>query len=742
MSDNEFLRGKPADVSGEQRLSFIFKIITLIIITVGLQAAVQVFARSVNYDEGWAGKPWTILKLFKREVPVYSLLKMFYFPLAYWRRVEIHPFLWAAWKVSIYTSFAAIGFYFLLEFVLIRSRKQNIFGTARWANRKDLRKAGLLGTSGGMILGQLPDARLSVKYDAVKQSMIMHLRKPSRKIIQSGIYNTLLSAPTRSGKGVSNVIPTLLSYPGSMIVLDFKGENFNLTSGFRARFGKVYRWEPTGEKGHHFNPMEEIRGGDDAFSDANLIADILTTPASGGESSTGEHFRTGARDLLTAVILHCLTSPDWADKSLPGCRTFLNQPAPEGQEDNPKWIYDEMIHAEHGSAQVHQSVVEGAVAQRSRPDDEGGSMKSTVNNALAVFADAKIKRNTSDSEFYIDEFAETEVPITLYLTVQYSDVDRISALIRTFILLFSRRFTSGETQATNRKFKIPLLFVLDEFDKLGRMDELERNMGIHNGFGIHYFLIFQSLNQLTKIYTKDHAFLAHCRNNIFFAPGGEYECAESISKICGRESFSKANISYSGSRGALGYNSNSLSNQDQERNLINADEVMKLPLDSAILLCQGLPPAIIKKNVYYEDAVFTSRMKKEPAFSTREEAAKMSAATVKKIAARRWFVYKSALDEEIDNMKSDIPDESAVEDARAKLADAGVDFDDDAPPEPPENAPEAAPAEAAQETPADEAAPETPSEPETPAEAPAEPDEPETPAGENKLESEHEENYL
>jgi type IV secretion system protein VirD4 len=649
LSANEFLRGKPTDVSGEQVLSFIFKMITLFVITCGLQAAAQKFAASVGYESGWIGRPAGVIQIFKRDVPVYPFWNLFIWTLKFYKRTEIHALLYAAWKIALYTSVSAVVFYLLLEFILIRNRKQNIFGTARWGRDKDLDNAGLLGSAGGMIIGQTADAKLAVKYDAIKNSVIMHLLKPSRKIIQAGIYNTLLTAPTRAGKGVSNVIPTLLSYPGSMIVLDFKGENFNLTSGFRKRFGKVYRWEPTGEKGHHFNPMEEIRGGDDAFSDANLIADILTTPASGGGNATNDHFQTGAKALLTGVILHCLCCPDWKHKSLPGVSRFLAE-IDEEDPNNTKYIYDLMIDGYHGDGAIHQAVVKAAVTQRSRPDNEGGSMLSTVNNALAVFEDAKIKRNTSDSEFYIDEFVETDVPITLYLTVQYSDVDRISALIRMFILLLSRRFTGGETQATNRKFKVPLLFVLDEFDKLGRMDELERNMGIHNGFGIHYFLIFQSLNQLNKIYTKDHSFLAHCRNSIFFAPGaGELESAELISKICGRESFSKANISYSGNRGALGYNSNSISAQDQERNLINADEIIKLPLDSFLLVCQGLPPYIGKKNVYYEDKLFTSRMEKNPAFSTREEAAKIAESTVRKIKERRWFECEAPPKEKIES---------------------------------------------------------------------------------------------
>jgi len=635
MSDNEFLRGKPRDAKDEQALNLIMKIITLAAIFIGIWAGTQRFCKLVSYDPGWVGQPSYVLQIGKIIFPIYKPWLIFYWTIMYYKRTDIHHLLYNAYKIIGYTSISAIAFYFFVEFILMKSLAQNIFGTARWATKKDLKKAGLLQTKGGAILGQLAGAKVYAKYDQIKDSVILHLKKPSQKIIQSGIYNTILSAPTRSGKGVSSVIPTLLSYPGSVIVLDFKGENFNYTSGFRSKFGKVYRWEPTGEKGHHFNPMMEIRPGEDAFSDANLIADILTTPASGGGNATAEHFQTGAKDFLTALILHCLCS-DWKNKSLPGCREFLALSDP-ADPNNKKFIYDLMINSDHGDEIIHQSVVEGATAQRNRPDDEGGSMLSTVNNALAVFADAKIKRNTWNSEFYIDEFAETKTPISLYLTIQYADVQRIAPLIRMFVTLFARRFTGGETSANNRKFKVPLLFILDEFDKLGKMDELEMNMGIHNGFGIHYFLIFQSLNQLNKIYTKDHSFLAHCRNNIIYAPGsGEYESAELISKILGKESISRTNISYSGGKSQVGYSNKNISSQDQERNLMNADEIMKLPLNQFILLCQGLPPYIGVKNVYYEDPLFKARLL-PPAFTTREEAVNIAKSTVAKLNKRRWF---------------------------------------------------------------------------------------------------------
>ena len=632
---NEFLRGKPQDAKGEQLLSFALKAVTIIAIFIGIWASTQRFAAIVLYDPGWVGEPFHILTIRDFVLPLFQPFLIFYWALIYIRQTAIHPFLLEAFAIAGWTSFIAVAFYFFAEFIIIRGAAQKIFGTARWGNDKDLKKAGLLGLEGGMILGQVASAKVSTDYSTQKQSVILHLKKSARKIIQAGIYNTILSAPTRSGKGVSSVVPTLLSYPGSVIVLDFKGENFDYSSGFRSKFGKVYRWEPTGEKGHHFNPMMEIRPGEDAFSDANLIADILTTPAEGGGNASSEHFRTGAKDFLTAVILHCLCS-DWKNKSLPGCREFLAQGDP-ADPNNKKYIYDLMISSDHGDEMIHQAVVEGATAQRNRPDDEGGSMLSTVNNALAVFADPKIKRNTWNSEFYINEFEETTVPISLYLTIQYNDVQRIAPLIRMFITLFARRFTGGETSATNRKFKVPLLFILDEFDKLGRMDELEMNMGIHNGFGIHYFLIFQSLNQLNKIYTKDHSFLAHARNSIIYAPGaGEYDNAELISKICGKESINRTNISYSGGRSAVGYSNKNISSQDQERSLINPDEVMKLPLDKFILICQGKPPYIGVKNVYYEDPVFKSRLF-PAAFKTREDALKIARHTIAKLNGPQWF---------------------------------------------------------------------------------------------------------
>jgi type IV secretion system protein VirD4 len=610
--EDEFLRREIPTTDRESFLALINKAIFVVIIITGLWASTQYFAHKMKYDTGILGKP--VLNIGKG-IKIYPPVKYPAWVIKYWkpRYAALHPYMKEAGYILIVFFFAGAAAYAILG-ARWTGKSDRIYGTARWGTRKDIEEAGLLKGKGGIILGQLADAEIRVETDKESNLASLHEQRGSEIISQAGTYNVLLAAPTRSGKGVSSVIPTLLSYPGSVIVLDFKAENFNITSGFRSKFSKIYRYAPVGENGHHFNPMMEIREGKDMFADANLIADILTMPA-GGKSrndGTNEHFRIAALEFLTAAIIHCLTG-DWPDKSLSGVASFLSQ-VDEADPTNKKFIYRQMIVGAHCSAEAHRQVAEGAGNQMKRPDIEGGSVLSTVNNALAVFKDTRIRENSTDSEFGLDEFETTDIPISLYLTIPNSDRERIAPLIRMFILLMSRKFSSGETQAGDRKLKTPVLFILDEFDKLGRYDELHTNMGIHNGYGIHYFLIVQSLHQLNYLYGRDHSFLAHCQNTILYAPG-EYESAKLISEMIGKKSVKVRSESSS----SAGKYSKSISVQEHSIDIINPDEAMKMTMDKMILLSQSRPPYQGKKCVYYEDERFKGRANIAPAFSSRKE---------------------------------------------------------------------------------------------------------------------------
>ncbi|GAN97943.1 plasmid transfer factor, TraG protein [Komagataeibacter europaeus NBRC 3261] len=134
-------------------------------------------------------------------------------------------------------------------------RRAATYGSARWASREELQQSGLLDPD-GVILGQYG------------RDYLRH----------NGPEHVLCFAPTRSGKGVGLVIPTLLTWPGSAIVHDIKGENWQITAGFRARFSSVLLFDPTNPASDPYNPLLEIRQGEWEVRDAQNVADVLVDP--------------------------------------------------------------------------------------------------------------------------------------------------------------------------------------------------------------------------------------------------------------------------------------------------------------------------------------------------------------------------------------------------------------------------------------------------------------------------------
>ena len=691
---SEFLRGKPTNGNHEQMFALFNKICALVLIFVGLWVSTQYFAYLVGYDPDIVGYPFYILEkdwINHGSYPLYAPWQYLFWILENFKNKDMGSVIKRALTPWLVISFAAITLYTVITYFRgFRQAAENIFGTARWGTKKDLAKEGLLSNSGGVVFGQLFDARVIAKLNKEKGSVSLHLKRSAPLITSIGVTNTLLAAPTRSGKGVSTVIPTLEHYKGSVLVLDFKGENFEKTSGHRAKLGKVYRYAPVSEAGHCFNPLMEIPGGKDAYGYANLIADTLLTPQAGKANSdaNSEHFREAAIAFLTGVILHVLCS-DHPDKTMPGVKAFLSAVNPDNPSDDT-FSLNQMIEATHCTQEIHERVVTAAGDQLKRPDRERQSVLSSVQKSLRVFEDPRVRESSLSHDFYIDEFEKTDKPISLYLTMPYAHMSRLAPLIRLFIMLLIRKFTDGETRHDERKLKVPLLIVLDEFDKLGKFSELQESMGILAGYGIHFLLIVQSPNQLIDIYGRNHQFFAHCKNILLFAPG-EIESGKTCSEMIGKESIWKTSTSTSGTRFSVGLDNLNISGGEQERNLINPDEVMKLPPDQLIILTQGKPPYIAKKCVYYEQSPFKERIL-PPAFTDKKGAMKQSAHNVVRSAARQWFslplftCLESSSDIVVDERLID-PwftnriKENAIKNMASKAAEGGFSDDDGVNPE-------------------------------------------------------------
>jgi len=599
---NEFRRDKPR-MSGGLTFSLMHKIVPFVICLLSLVISTQFLADRLGYDPSILGYPWFMVN---GHYPVYYPFLMF--PLIIRGIGTADQFLgkviFDSTMILVIGIFTGVMLYFILSWTrAAMSRRQNIHGTARWAAVKDIKAIGLF-EEAGVVIGQQENAK--VDYAMIHGSVKLSLRKPSRILRHSGQTSTIMFAPTRSGKGVSSVIPTCLDYPHSLITIDPKGENFNMTAGWRRKFSHVLRLSPVSHDTLQFNILDELSE-DSAYRDASMIADILTSPADGKADGSSKHWTDTAKDLITGTILHVKFS-DYADKSLYGVLAFLSQ-AGKGsdEEDRGLALLDNMINAYHSSPDIHEIVCNVAQRNKARPHEERGSVFSTAVTSLQVFEDPLVRNCSSSSDFSLNDFKVSEHPLSLYITVPFPDLDRLSSFIRIIVTFILRKFSQDEVQFGEQKLKHPILFLIDEFPTLGTFTALETMMGILAGYGITFYLICQSPSQIYRLYGEHTTIFDHCKFIITYAMS-DHKGAEMFSKMTGVESVTFSNVSKSGSRYEAGMNNINISEQTQQRNLMNADEIQHLPANQLLIFPQGSPAIIAKKNVYYADPRYKDKV--------------------------------------------------------------------------------------------------------------------------------------
>ncbi len=587
----------------------------------------------MNGDPRVVGKPYSLGKY-----EVYNVLIYLAAIAKYVINVDFQPYIFASLIPLVVCTFAGLAFIFIWGVArLVNSHAKTSHGTARNAQKGDLKINGLLAGE-GVICGQLGTAK--VKANKKKDGALrLKLKKEAEFICHSGKVNTLLLAPTGSGKGVSVLIPTLLSYKGSMIVFDPKGENYNITAGWRRTFSRIIRFAPCSYFTARFNPVMAIRDGDEfAFRDANLIADIIFTPPKAGSTGTEEYFSNSAKDMITTALLHVRFCDDIEDKSLAGVLKFLthtdyrtlqekksDEESSQGQEQfmsmiNGKHFY--RFHDEQGIAMkveatsIHEIIAEGAMRAINTNAKEKASVFKTVFSKLQLFADPLLAQATSGNDFEIEDFINCKEPITLYLTIPYSDVKRIAPVFNLLISFMLKKLSEGETQFGSIKLKNHLICMFDEFPILGYFPDIAQFMGVLRGYGINFIIVCQALNQLIDLYGKNHPFLDHCTTQIVFAPGNTDD-AEEFSRSIGNKTFSELKISSSGKRFSGSSNFNFNENTAGQR-LFDASDIKRLPGNKCLILAHNTQPYVAEKCVYYQDSRFKKKLNLKAPQSMKE----------------------------------------------------------------------------------------------------------------------------
>lgn len=451
------------------------------------------------------------------------------------------------------------------------------YGSARWAKKKEVEAAGLFG-SDGVVLGRFDNDYL--RHD--------------------GPEHVLCFAPTRSGKGVGLVVPTLLTWPGSAIVHDIKGENWQLTAGFRNRHGRVLLFDPTNPKSAAYNPLLEVRRGEWEVRDVQNVADILVDPE--GSLDKRNHWEKTSHSLLVGAILHVLYAEP--EKTLAGVAAFLSDP----RRPIEATLAAMMTTRHLGDVGPHPVVASTARELLNKSDNERSGVLSTAMSFLGLYRDPVIAEVTGRCDWRIADLTSDARPTTLYLVVPPSDISRTKPLIRLVLNQIGRRLTE-DLHAMERQHRV--LMMLDEFPALGRLDFFESALAFMAGYGIKSFLIAQSLNQIEKAYGANNSILDNCHVRVSFATNDE-RTAKRVSDALGTATEMKAMKNYAGHRLSPWLGHLMVSRSETARALLTPGEIMQLPPTDEIVMIAGTPPIRAKKARYYEDARFRERVMQPP----------------------------------------------------------------------------------------------------------------------------------
>lgn len=557
-------------MSGNRILWGQILVVTLIVLAT-TWSATQYVAWSLGFQPQ-LGSPWFNIAGW----PVYyppALFRWWYFYEAY-----------APGVFAIGGVIAASGGFLAIVVAILMSvwrareaRNVDTYGSARWAEKQDILDAGLLGPD-GVVLGKYGEAYL--RHD--------------------GPEHVLCFAPTRSGKGVGLVVPSLLTWPGSAIVHDIKGENWQLTAGFRARHGRVLLFDPTNPNSAAYNPLLEVRRGEWEVRDVQNIADVLVDPE--GSLERRNHWEKTSHALLVGTILHVLYAE--ADKTLAGVAAFLSDP----RRPIEATLKAMMTTPHLGEKGPHPVVASTARELLNKAENERSGVLSTAMSFLGLYRDPVAAAVTSRCDWRIADLIADEKPATLYLVVPPSDISRTKPLIRLVLNQIGRRLTE-DLQAGNRRHRV--LMMLDEFPALGRLDFFESALAFMAGYGIKSFLIAQSLNQIEKAYGPNNAILDNCHVRVSFATNDE-RTARRVSDALGAATEMKAMQNYAGHRLAPWLGHIMVSRSETARQLMTPGEIMQLPPGDEIVMVAGTPPIRAKKARYFEDARFTERILPAP----------------------------------------------------------------------------------------------------------------------------------
>lgn len=554
-------------------------------------------------------------------------------------------------KLLLAIAVSALGLFVALPLALVSAARPRrpLHGDARFATAIEVGRAGLTGP------GLTP--------------AILIGRHRGQFISLPGQLSVLLSAPTRSGKGVGVVIPNLLNWPDSVVVLDVKGENYNITAGYRAAHGQeVYAFSPfdEGACSHRWNPLATVR-----TSPLHRVGDLLTIgqvffPNDGGGTSSEAFFNDQARNLFLGLGLLLLETPE-----LP--RTvgeLLRQSSGKGQPLKDH-LNAQITQRRDAGKPLSDECVDALQRLLSNSENTLASVVATFNAPLTIFADAVVDAATSACDFRLENVRRQRMSV--YVRVPPHRL----ASARPLLNLFFSQLVSLNTQQLpeqDKSLKLQCLLVNDEFTAMGRVSAITHAAAFLAGYNLRLLTVIQAMSQLDAVYGEKEArtFATNHGLQILFAPR-EQRDADEYSAMLGHFTERATSRGRSRSMSGQGHTTISRNESEQRRALLLPQEFKELGSERLVAIAENCKPILGEKIRYYRDRAFMARLKPPPAVPQMDMDLHLAR------VQQRWHVAADELAPgetlSLDRLAHDVtlpPD--ALEGAPDKLADVMLNF--------------------------------------------------------------------
>jgi type IV secretion system protein VirD4 len=491
----------------------------------------------------------------------------------------------SAWHWLVFGPCIVVGAVFGFQYWRMASGADAFFGlsgdshgSARFANRKELKK---LQRDDGLLIGRNPHTGRLLRYD--------------------GPAHLITLAPTRAGKGVGTVIPNLLAAERSVLVIDPKGENARIAGEARRRFGTVHVLDPfevSGMPSAAYNPLDRLTPDSlDLGEDAASLTEALVMDPPG--QVTEAHWNEEAKAILGGLIMFCVCHEDRERRTLATVREYLTLP-PEKLRALLELMQD--------SDAAGGLIARAANRFLGKADREAASVLSNAQRHTHFLDSPRIAKVLSRSDFHFSDLRHRITSVFLVLPP-----NRMDAYSRWLRLLVSQalqdiardaeasvRPLSGPAGAQEgpQRLKTPTLFLLDEFAALGRLEAVERAMGLMAGYGLQLWPILQDMSQLKDLYgERAGTFIANAGVQQVFGVN-DFETAKWLSQMIGQETAGFQTDSFKPGDGP------SFSNNLTGRDLLTPDEIMQLRPENQLLRVQGQATAVAQKLRYYTDPEF------------------------------------------------------------------------------------------------------------------------------------------